>query len=59
MDWECAFLYNLWNNIPSKWSLNIKSPLKVIVIICMNPVSGIVRVDKRLLQLVDGIQGNH
>ena len=39
--------------------LSFKSPLKVIVIICMNPVSGIVRVNKHFLQLVDGFQGNH
>ena len=23
IDWECAFLYNLWNYIPGGWSLKI------------------------------------
>ena len=29
--WECAFLYNPWNNIPRRWSLKILcGPLKVL-----------------------------
>ena len=24
MDWECVVLYNLWNDIPGRWSLKIK-----------------------------------
>ena len=31
MDWECTFLYNLWNYIPGRWSLKIESgPWKVL-----------------------------
>ena len=31
MNWECAFLYNLWNYIPGRWSLKIKcGPWKVL-----------------------------
>ena len=37
IDWKCAFLYNLWNYIPSRWSL--KSLWKMVAIFCMNPVS--------------------
>ena len=35
IDWECAFLYNLWNYIPGRWSL--KSPWKMVAIYCTNP----------------------
>ena len=46
MDWLCPFLYNLWSNIPGRWSLKIKckclwkvlkKTLKVVAIFCMNP----------------------
>ena len=40
IDWECAFLYNLWNYIPSRWSL--KSLWKMVAIFCKNPVSNLV-----------------
>ena len=39
MDWECAFLYNLSNNIPGRWSL--KRPLKMVAIFCVNTVQDV------------------
>ena len=55
MNWECAFLYNLWNYIPGRWSLKIKfnvvfgkslkSPKKMDTIFCMNPVKAIVSLE--------------
>ena len=31
IDWECAFLYNLWDFIPGRWSLKIECwPWKVL-----------------------------
>ena len=31
IDWDCAFLYNLWNYIPSGWSLKIQcGPWRVL-----------------------------
>ena len=31
IDWECAFLYNLWDFIPGRWSLKIEcGPWKVL-----------------------------
>ena len=50
MNWECAFLYSLWNYIPGRWSLKIKCGVwkvlkksqKMGTIFCMNPVKAIV-----------------
>ena len=45
IDWECAFLYNLWNYIPVRWSLKIEcGPYKVLEkwlqSFCMTPETG-------------------
>ena len=42
MDWECAFLYNLSNNIPGRWSL--KRPLKMVAIFCVNTVQDVSKI---------------
>ena len=41
MDWECAFLYSLWNCIcvggPWKSNLVLEKSLKMVALFCMNP----------------------
>ena len=53
--YEITFLVN----VPLKSNVVLQKSFKMVAVICINPVSGVVRVDKRLLRLVDGIQGNH